>query len=610
MVGDAFAPEVLALGLRFPEGPVQHPDGSVWCVELHGGALVRRDATGELTRTVVGGAPNGLMHHPGDGLMHHPGDGTMWFCDADAGVVRALGSQGDVVDRVRAPDGGELSRPNDLARDGAGNVVVSCPGQSRQQPDGYVVCRSVAGEVHVVADGLQFPNGVAFSPDDTWLYVAETYRRRIWRGRWSPAAGTWTEPEVMVSDLPGAPGPDGLAVAEDGTVLVALFGVGLLAVLDPNGWLRRTVTVPGSRPTNVAVDLAGDLLVTEAENGLLLRFPRSVIAVTAARPSGGAGRYPHVPLDPEVEVGLAGLGQDRPPTSVTPDMIPARRAATAGLSPAPDDLDAMGLHVHRHEAHTTGDAAPVPLLLCRPEWADSSAPVLYCVHGGGMFTGSATSALRWAAPLAARIGAALVSVDYRLAPEDPDPAPGLDVYAGLRWTCGESVRLGLDPARLVVVGVSAGGGLAAGAVLRSRDRGDQQPAGLMLVGPMLDDRNDSFSGHQMLGRGVWDRTANETGWSALLGDARAAETVSPYTAPARADDLAGLPPVFLDVGSAETFRDETVAFADRIWRAGGDAELHVWPGGIHGFDSSVPSARLSQDAVAARVAWLRRRFAR
>jgi acetyl esterase/lipase len=82
--------------------------------------------------------------------------------------------------------------------------------------------------------------------------------------------------------------------------------------------------------------------------------------------------------------------------------------------------------------------------------------------------------------------------------------------------------------------------------------------------------------------------------------------VSPYAAPARATDLSGLPPAFIDVGSAETFRDEDVAYASRIWLAGGSAELHVWPGGTHGFDDAAPAAAMSADAKAARVRWLRR----
>lgn len=123
---------------------------------------------------------------------------------------------------------------------------------------------------------------------------------------------------------------------------------------------------------------------------------------------------------------------------------------------------------------------------------------------------------------------------------------------------------------------------------------------------MLDDRNDTPSAHQLAGVGIWDRVSNETGWAALLGDARGGPDVSPYAAPARATDLSGLPPAFIDVGSAETFRDEDVAYASRLWQAGGQAELHVWPGGFHGFDGFVPDAAISRDAQEARLRWLDR----
>jgi acetyl esterase/lipase len=113
----------------------------------------------------------------------------------------------------------------------------------------------------------------------------------------------------------------------------------------------------------------------------------------------------------------------------------------------------------------------------------------------------------------------------------------------------------------------------------------------------------------MAGLGIWDRTANETGWTALLGDERGGPNVSPYAAPARATDLSGLPSAFIDVGSAETFRDEDVAYASHIWQAGGKAELHVWPGAFHGFDGLSPQAAISQHARAARQNWLHRLFA-
>jgi acetyl esterase/lipase len=212
----------------------------------------------------------------------------------------------------------------------------------------------------------------------------------------------------------------------------------------------------------------------------------------------------------------------------------------------------------------------------------------------------------WMIDLAQELGTAVVSVEYRLAPETRHPGPVEDCYAGLVWSAAHAQELGIDPQRIVLVGGSAGGGLAAGVALIARDRGGPAVLGQMLICPMLDDRNDTPSAVQMAGLGVWDRTSNETGWNALLGDARGADGVSPYAAPARAADLSGLPPAFIDVGSAETFRDEDVSYASRIWQAGGVAELHVWPGGFHGFAGMAPHAAVSKGAAAAPLQWLRR----
>lgn len=203
----------------------------------------------------------------------------------------------------------------------------------------------------------------------------------------------------------------------------------------------------------------------------------------------------------------------------------------------------------------------------------------------------------------------MVSVAYRLAPEHPHPAPFDDCYAGLVWTAEHAAELGIDPDRLVVAGRSAGGGLAAAVALAARDRSGPALIGQFLFCPMLDDRNDTVSARQMVGLGVWDRTANETGWTALLGNARGGPDVSPYAAPARATDLSGLPPAFIDVGSAETFRDEDAAYALRIWQAGGVADLHVWPGGFHGYARMVPGAQISRATHAVRWEWLRRMLA-
>jgi acetyl esterase/lipase len=236
-------------------------------------------------------------------------------------------------------------------------------------------------------------------------------------------------------------------------------------------------------------------------------------------------------------------------------------------------------------------------------------PALYYIHGGGMISGSSRDVLGELLDLADPVGAAVVSVEYRLAPETPHPGPVEDCYAGLVWTAEHAGEVGIDEQRLVLIGGSAGGGIAAALALLARDRGGPVLAGQLLIEPMLDDRNDTPSVHQMAELPIWNRAANEVGWTALLGDARGGPDVSPYAAPARAEDLSGLPPAFIDVGSADTFRDEDVTYASRIWQAGGVAELHVWPGGFHGFDGIAPQAALSRAAVATRVDWLRRLLA-
>ena len=142
--------------------------------------------------------------------------------------------------------------------------------------------------------------------------------------------------------------------------------------------------------------------------------------------------------------------------------------------------------------------------------------------------------------------------------------------------------------------------------LKVRDEGGPELAAQVLIYPMLDDRNQTISSYQFDGFGRWDRGSNDTGWDAYLGDRRKTDRVPIYAAPARATDLSRLPPTFIDVGSAEVFRDEDVAYASQIWADGGNCELHVWPGGFHAFDMAAPDAKLSQAMMEARIKWLRR----
>ncbi|QIM16237.1 alpha/beta hydrolase [Leucobacter insecticola] len=237
---------------------------------------------------------------------------------------------------------------------------------------------------------------------------------------------------------------------------------------------------------------------------------------------------------------------------------------------------------------------------------DPPRPAVLSIHGGGYVLGTRFFATGDIIDLAERFGTVGVSVEYRLAPEHPAPAAAEDCYAALCWMADHAETLGIDPDRIVVSGASAGGGLTAAVALMARDRSGPHIAGQMVGCPMIDDRNDTVSSWQYDGIGAWDRNNNDTGWNAALGTDRGTSRVHPYQAPARATDLSRLPPAFLEVGSAEVFRDETVTYASRIWAAGGEAELHVWSGGYHGFSGFSPDATVSRAALAARDSWWQR----
>ncbi|WP_051871721.1 alpha/beta hydrolase [Streptomyces sclerotialus] len=308
------------------------------------------------------------------------------------------------------------------------------------------------------------------------------------------------------------------------------------------------------------------------------------------------------------------MGDLRDAFPSAPAMVPRWRARLAEMVPDPtlDQLRADGAFEMYERSVPGPEGAPdVSLLIARPTGLADGAPVVYHLHGGGMIGGSNRAGMEgilreWAEPL----GLVVVSVEYRLAPEHPYPAGVEDCYAGLLWVARHAADLGGDPERIVVAGGSAGGGLTAALALMTRDREGPRIIGQLAMCPMLDDRNDTPSARQMAGTGLWDQHDNGVGWACLLGTAYEAADVPAYAAPARSTDLSGLAPAFIDAGAGETFRDEAVTYATRIWQAGGDAELHIWAGGFHGFDQMVPGAAVSRDARQARVNWLRRILSR
>lgn len=319
------------------------------------------------------------------------------------------------------------------------------------------------------------------------------------------------------------------------------------------------------------------------------------------------------PFDAELAPALEGLPGFF--TTLEPSAISEFRAATArSRSSIADAIAARPVEITDHRAPALG-GGEIAATVVRPERhatgratgrATGSAPGIYLLHGGGMVGGSRWSVVPMLVEWVLEFGAVAAAVEYRLAPEFPDPVPVEDSYAGFEWFVGHAQEFGFDPRRVLVGGQSAGGGLAAGTTLLARDRGGPMPAALLLMWPMLDDRNATVSARQIDGVGIWDHTSNETGWAALLGDRRRRVDVSAFAAPARATDLSGLPPTYIEAGSAEVFRDEAVVFASKIWEGGGNAELHIWAGGFHGFQGIVPTAAVSRAAVQTRESWLHR----
>jgi acetyl esterase/lipase len=307
-------------------------------------------------------------------------------------------------------------------------------------------------------------------------------------------------------------------------------------------------------------------------------------------------------LDPE----LRELLTDMPLLSqLTPEVLAQLRQ----LPSAPVDSLPAHRQVDRREVSVQAkDGARIRLSVFSPANTDraAAAPCIYWIHGGGMVMGDRFSQIDIPLEWLDEFGAVVVSVDYRLAPEATGTTLVDDCYQGLLWTAEHSEELGIDPTRIIVAGASAGGGLAAGLTLLARDLHAPAIAAQVLICPMLDHRNTTTSSRQYSGvPGVWTGEMNEFGWRAVLGDLTVDE-VSAYVSPARAKDLSGLPTTYIDVGSAEVFRDEDTDYATRIWAAGGQAELHVWAGGFHGFDALYPQANISATARRTRTDWLTR----
>ncbi|MDB5475121.1 MAG: arylesterase [Phenylobacterium sp.] len=232
-------------------------------------------------------------------------------------------------------------------------------------------------------------------------------------------------------------------------------------------------------------------------------------------------------------------------------------------------------------------APPVELIAYRPLATEGRLPSILHVHGGGFVGGRADAHAGKHQALALELNCAIITVEYRLAPETPFPGAVEDCYAALAWLFEQPEAVGVDLERVGVMGESAGGGLAAALALLARDRGEYPLAFQHLIYPMLDDRTSagrSLDPHPGAGELILTHPNNRYAWRSLLGAEPGSEGVSPYAAPARAESLAGLPATFLLTGALDLFLEEDMDFARRLIRAGVPVELHVFPGAFHGFD--------------------------
>jgi acetyl esterase/lipase len=284
--------------------------------------------------------------------------------------------------------------------------------------------------------------------------------------------------------------------------------------------------------------------------------------------------------------------------------IPAARTTLEELAAELAEPDPTG--IEEREVRVPGpDGAPdVLLLLYVPEQRTGPGAV-YDVHGGGFILGSAGGSRARNLQLARELGVVVASVDYRLAPEHPFPAGLEDCYAGLTWLAAHADELGVDPARIAIHGISAGGGLCAALALLARDRGGPAIAFQYLGVPEVDDRLDTPSMRAFVDTPIWNRPNAVVSWEAYLGaGVPGTPGVSPYAAPARATDLSGLPPAYVSAMQFDPLRDEGLAYALALLAAGVAVELHLFPGTFHG-SALVEAAQVSRRELDEAVTVLR-----
>jgi acetyl esterase/lipase len=296
-------------------------------------------------------------------------------------------------------------------------------------------------------------------------------------------------------------------------------------------------------------------------------------------------------LDPEIKEAIKVMvGQPRMDFS----NIPAARASSKKMMANVKMPEISGVITEDRKVPGPKDSPDVPVRVYRPGKRTGLLPALLWIHGGGYMFGDLDQEDFIGKQFSLAGDCVVVSVDYRLAPENPYPAPLEDCYAALKWLASHTSELKADHSRIAIGGASAGGGLASGLGLLVRDRAEIDIIYQLLVYPMMNDCNVAPASQILPDTLLWTRQSNLIGWRSYLGCEPGGTGITCYASASRATDLKGLPPTYITVGDLDLFAQESVEYAWRLIEAGVSTELHVYPGGCHAFDMIVPNALISK----------------
>ncbi|MDO5676234.1 MAG: alpha/beta hydrolase [Propionibacteriaceae bacterium] len=316
----------------------------------------------------------------------------------------------------------------------------------------------------------------------------------------------------------------------------------------------------------------------------------------------------HDRIDPQSREALEGLLSVLPGGfNAVEDIVERRHTAATMNAAAVEAAGGPDQSVTREDRLVPGlDGDPeVPVRVYRPVGVEGTLPGIFFIHGGGMVIGSIEGEDAMATVYSKAAGAVVVSGGYRKAPEHPHPAQSRDTYAGYSWMVDNAAELGIDPARIAIVGGSAGGNLALATALQARDGGRPNPQLVLAAYPMLDHTNTTPASHAITEVGIWDRAANIEAWNWFLGG----KDPDKYASPHLETDWTGFGPVFIDVGTEDMFRDEDISLVAEMAKHGVFVEFHLYPGSFHASESIAPEAELSGRIMANRIAAVQRALA-